>query len=535
MTSTRLIRTLKVALTAVVALVVMTVQPNAAHAAQTCEKTKSVCVEAGETRNINGAQIYKACWRYRDTYSCVKDTGEDTCSALRNTAGCVQLSSVCDERAFNGECLRFSNTFRCNAAQPVGTEVTALEPTYTVVQEGWDGACLALESNSQCIKTGSVCTDSTPATRNVDGLNVTKECWEKRDTYSCVAPSTDCQGLQSNNKCTLQETVCESLNDDGTCALTAYKYQCEQGRSPDTEVTECTGGTFCVEGTCFDKAVGRDTDFAAAATLMEAGRQAAGYAQDPASLTFFGGENKQCGKNFLNSCCKASGGGQAMANGAVVSGALSTGKAAFGSWYTFDMMSDSLRSTNGIGALYSKFANPDTMVFQGAENSFNGISYYGVTFNPLANGPMFSFDPTSFAISMAIAVVTELLSCDQAETILGMQKGQNLCHYVGSYCSSKFLGICLSRKESYCCFNSKLAVLIQQQGRPQLGKGWGSAEAPSCGGFTQAEFERLDLSKMDLSAFAADIMANTRIPDVTETSTQTQETIQQKIIDYYAQ
>jgi conjugal transfer mating pair stabilization protein TraN len=516
-------------------LIVSMVFASMTCAAPSCEKTASVCVEPGGTRNINGAQVHKHCWRYKDTYSCIKNTGVDTCSGLRAAPGCVQLSSTCEERAFNGDCLRFSNLFRCNAKQTIGATTVELEPTYTITEEGWDGACLSLEANSSCKLTGSVCVDSAPKTRKVNGLDVTKECWKKQDTYACVAASDDCQALKGNAKCTLRETVCESQNVDGTCALTAYKYRCEQGTTPSTEVTTCTGGTFCIEGTCFEQPVAADQDFAKAASLLEAGRQAAGYAQDSENLKFFSGEDKQCGKNFLNSCCKTKGGGGAMSNGAVVSNAVNVGKAAYGSWFTFDMMTDSMRSTNALGAIYSKFASPDTLVFQGGSGSWSGFSYYGITFNPLANGSMFSFDPTSFAISMAIAVLTEMLSCDQSEIILGMQKGQNLCHYVGSYCSDKFLGVCLSRKESYCCFNSKLALLIQEQGRPQLGKSWGGAESPSCGGFTQVEFDRLDMSKMDLSAFVSDIMANTQLPQFEGTSEQTQETVKQKILDYYAQ
>jgi conjugal transfer mating pair stabilization protein TraN len=88
-----------------------------------------------------------------------------------------------------------------------------------------------------------------------------------------------------------------------------------------------------------------------------------------------------------------------------------------------------------------------------------------------------------------------------------IRKGQNLCHHVGTYCSSKFLGACVESKEAHCCYNSRLARIVQQQGRAQIGKGWGSAEAPQCGGFTPEEFQRLDMSTMDLSEFIAEIQS----------------------------
>lgn len=38
-----------------------------------------------------------------------------------------------------------------------------------------------------------------------------------------------------------------------------------------------------------------------------------------------------------------------------------------------------------------------------------------------------------------------------------------------TYCSKKFLGVCLTKRKAYCCFESKLARILQEQGRRQLG------------------------------------------------------------------
>jgi hypothetical protein len=74
------------------------------------------------------------------------------------------------------------------------------------------------------------------------------------------------------------------------------------------------------------------------------------------------------------------------------------------------------------------------------------------------------------------------------------------CHYIGEYCSAKlpFVG-CVQKKKTYCCFHSPLARIIQEQGRVQIGKGWGSPESPDCSGFTIYEFQKLDFSKIDFS------------------------------------
>lgn len=109
-------------------------------------------------------------------------------------------------------------------------------------------------------------------------------------------------------------------------------------------------------------------------------------------------------------------------------------------------------------------------------------------------------------------VGTGLTDCTPEEEALGLQKEAGRCHYIGSYCSNDTLLGCTARKQTYCCYGSKLIRIIAEQGKPQLGKGWGMAEAPDCTGFTPDEVVALDFSAMDLSEFYADV-AN-RIPVV---------------------
>jgi conjugal transfer mating pair stabilization protein TraN len=71
----------------------------------------------------------------------------------------------------------------------------------------------------------------------------------------------------------------------------------------------------------------------------------------------------------------------------------------------------------------------------------------------------------------------------------------------------------LKTKKSSCCFNSKIARIIIEQGRSQLGMGWGSAQSPDCRGFTPDEMSRLKFDKMDLSEIASDIANSVVVPD----------------------
>jgi len=130
-----------------------------------------------------------------------------------------------------------------------------------------------------------------------------------------------------------------------------------------------------------------------------------------------------------------------------------------------------------------------------------------------ANALIVGIDPTSIAISLAINFMMEFLfsGCDQQDMEAAMLRSSGMCHEVGRYCSSSFLGVCLQKAVSSCCFNTKLGRIIQEQGRPQLksfnGNLWGTAKKPMCRGFTPEEFQALDFSKMDLSEYYADIEA----------------------------
>jgi hypothetical protein len=52
-----------------------------------------------------------------------------------------------------------------------------------------------------------------------------------------------------------------------------------------------------------------------------------------------------------------------------------------------------------------------------------------------------------------------------------------------------------------------LARIVQEAGHAQLGKTWGDAKGPSCGGFTVEEFEKIDLTNVDFSDFYADTLS----------------------------
>ena len=110
-----------------------------------------------------------------------------------------------------------------------------------------------------------------------------------------------------------------------------------------------------------------------------------------------------------------------------------------------------------------------------------------------------------------------------------MKRDNRLCHGVGSYCSSRLpiIRLCIETTESYCCFNSRLARILNEQGRAQLGRGWGGAKSPDCSGFTVAQLQALDFSRMNLAEFYAEIAPT--LPDVGTVRSRAQ----QKINGYF--
>jgi len=118
-------------------------------------------------------------------------------------------------------------------------------------------------------------------------------------------------------------------------------------------------------------------------------------------------------------------------------------------------------------------------------------------------------NPTSLAITAAIYLASEVLlsgSCSQQDVETAMLNSSGMCHYLGEYCSRKIMFVgCVQKEKAFCCFNSKLARIIHEQGRPQINLSWGVAQSPNCRGFTAAEFQSLDFSKIDLSEYFGEI------------------------------
>ncbi|GGD76901.1 hypothetical protein GCM10010990_28260 [Croceicoccus mobilis] len=184
-----------------------------------------------------------------------------------------------------------------------------------------------------------------------------------------------------------------------------------------------------------------------------------------------------------------------------------------------DEFKDAVVALNAMDQARREF-DPDTLrLFEGTRNTCSS-KVFGVL--NCCKGKGFPLLPGSQLLVS--------LGCSRAEVLLHERDSQGLCAYVGTYCSDSFLGVCLTKKKVYCCFESKLSRILQEQGRVQLNKPWDKPKDEQCRGFTIDEFARLDLSRMDFSEVYAEFTAAARLPDELEAASD----IQQKIEDYYA-
>jgi conjugal transfer mating pair stabilization protein TraN len=316
---------------------------------------------------------------------------------------------------------------------------------------------------NKCERTTSTCAEPFE-TRTINFQPVTRACWSYTNTFSCVNndPRSDCN--QPKFGACIEEPgspACVEYDKDlpSTCLHRQHTFRCRIQDATTSQVTNCGSQSYCTNGQCWDTGHPPDSDFAQAVTMLEAGREAGRYL-DPATLTVFKGFDNRCVKKLfgLVDCCNKAG-------------------TQFG---LFTNMNLAL----GVGAAASSYAFDALFLSDGPNWAIGAIA------------------PNPWAIAVAAMQFAGIIGCSDKEKFTALKKDQRLCHDVGEYCSRKLLfGACLERTHTYCCFNSLLARIINEQGRPQLRRGWGDAKSPDCGGFTPDQLQALNFAKMDLKEF----------------------------------
>lgn len=104
-----------------------------------------------------------------------------------------------------------------------------------------------------------------------------------------------------------------------------------------------------------------------------------------------------------------------------------------------------------------------------------------------------------------------IAGCDDEAKELAQRRALGVCISTGSYKKGKLIN--KKTYQSYCCFPTKLARILHEQGRHQLGIGWGEAENPVCRGYTVTELAQLNFDNLNLQELFADIHAKMKQPD----------------------
>jgi conjugal transfer mating pair stabilization protein TraN len=273
----------------------------------------------------------------------------------------------------------------------------------------------------------------------------------------------------------------------------------------------CNPALFCLGERCFDITHKSDPDFAQAMTYMEAAREAGVYL-DTATMRIFSGEDNRCRNRLLTNCCAADSAGAGFTNQSLFG---------VGSRLVFDILMKSSNRrfiTQGMNALMTGAGFSGSFTTYGITVAASGTAVpAGAVTLYSGQNVIVAVDPYTLVIAIVMYVVMSLMSCSQDEGKLAMKEGAKLCHSIGTWCSKciRVLGACVTcieRTTSKCCFNSQLARLINEQGRAQLGIGWGKAQQPQCEGFTVGQLQALDFSRMDLTEFYASIVPT--LPDI---------------------
>lgn len=480
----------------------------------------SACREAVTQKTEAGwscSALSKTCLRKNASGRCVEwealwrctAAGENQCAALEKlTASGVcreESQSVCELEDSTGACIRRRAVFRCGADAGTEGDLPAGDaerlPDLLETELALKDECAQLRVDPSCVETAKTCAEG-PAIRLVNGEPVYKDCWAWSHQWTCQAGGgSECTAFERDPACRL---VSESCPDGAaSCLRPTRVYECVTEGSSSTAGTVC-GGEACIAGVCTPTDEAPDQDFADSIVEMEIARQAGVYG-DLSGNRFFSGEALGCrDRKAAASCCRSEPavGTSNSAFSLLLDFGVGAGWEAVkyvGSPYVHDILSQSKNTAGTLNALYG---GASSGVY---EPSF---SYWGATLSwSEAGGWSFNFSPAGFALTAAMHFYQGYASCRAEDQRVAMMKGERLCRYMGTVCTNTTPGLgCTELEERYVCFNSKLARILNEQGRAQLGRGWGTALSPDTRGFTAEELGALDFSKMDLSEFVADVV-----------------------------
>lgn len=116
-------------------------------------------------------------------------------------------------------------------------------------------------------------------------------------------------------------------------------------------------------------------------------------------------------------------------------------------------------------------------------------------------------------------IIQAVFKCVDDEFDLAGRRKAMVCEKAGSYCKTKssVSGMCVEKREVFCCYSSPLSRIIHEQVAPQLGivsaPITAANPAPVCDGIPLSDISKIDWSKVDLSEWTAILTEYNLMPD----------------------
>lgn len=356
--------------------------------------------------------------------------------------------------------------------------------------------------------------------------------WWSKVRFVCDGDSDSCKILEDQG-CVLYSQRCIDEN----CNQYEFVYRCGYGGIKGYTVAyNCAGDIRCIGSDCVDPSYEANTDFSSAASAMEVLNQ---YRFDSAGNSIFPGEPEEC-QASPNNCCKKAGGGVDIGdyvNAArsvaslysFLSGGATATWTAYANAFTYFLSSGQTGTlsgllgntiSNALGTTTSViYTSPGIVSYETAHAMGLTVTTEGITEVTMVSAELISTLATvATVITIALTVYSILkfaydymFQCSRDDVITSSKLQLRLCHLVGVKKIKKAFGLFTKKINVYCCFNSILARIIHEQGRPQLGIGWGNAYLPNCRGFTPEELASIDFSRIDLREYMQYIEYKTEI------------------------
>jgi conjugal transfer mating pair stabilization protein TraN len=380
--------------------------------------------------------------------------------------------------------------------------------------------------------------------------------------------ATDCTALEDDPNCGFLSSSCVQYAQgaSGLCYVFEERWDCGTLHGipvlERTSTMDCAGPVRCMGEDCLDTAEEQSGDFAKAAAALQAAQMATSDLDcSRGSCVVFSGEAMECKRavgGIVNCCTTPDGISLAdylalvFAMGKLDNAllGLDQGNVLRGSWETlrqpvasvwsevtrsFTSVANNLmgktaadateaaaqlsldafkqalmqQTAEWVAELFGEAAANALFTVNGGAAFVGGNLQAGTIQLGGVVGTALAWVMAAYMIYCIAVILIQLIwTCEQEEFELGAKRELRSCHDVGSYCKTKVLSACIERRKAYCCFNTPLARILNEQIRPQLGRDWGEADAPDCSGIAVSDFARVDWDRVNLDEWLA-ILAET--------------------------